>query len=134
MFLVPTMKGVNPSSFLKVLRIQKDMAFNDIPKVESADFFIEVAFRKAREKADRMRGSFISEDNLAKSRQIESAKVKEITGELNDRLFYIVKSFPDLDDLHEFYRELIRSMIDWVFLKKSLGAVNWYRLTRTRFS
>ena len=101
------------------------MAFQDIHKVESDAFYIDVAFRKATEKADKLRGKFISEDRISKSKQIESWKVKTVQQELSDRLLAILRNFPDLDDLHEFYRELIRATLDWRMLKQSLGAVNW---------
>lgn len=72
-----------------------------------------------------MRGKYISDDPIAKSKQLESAKVKMVKEVLDKKLKDILKGFPDLDDLHEFYRELIRAMLDYKKLKKSLGAVNW---------
>ena len=101
------------------------MGFHDILKVEDDKFYIDVAFRKATEKAAQMRGGFISESNIGRSKQIESMKVKIVRTVLCEKLMDTLKSFPDIDDLHEFYRELIKATLDYGQLKKSLGAINW---------
>jgi len=101
------------------------MGVQDIKKIETDDFYIDLAFRKATEKSDKMRSKTISRDNTLKSKQLESCKVNTVKEVLDKRLSAILRGFPDLDDLHEFYREMIKTVLDWRTLKKSLGAVNW---------
>jgi nucleolar GTP-binding protein len=62
---------------------------------------------------------------LQKSQTIEIEKLDSIERELRDSLHKILVSYPSLDSLPEFYRELINNTLDVGSIKKSLGAVNW---------
>ncbi|MCM2325521.1 MAG: hypothetical protein NDI94_03600, partial [Candidatus Woesearchaeota archaeon] len=101
------------------------MNFQHLQKVESAQFYIDVAFNKAKKKVDLGRSSVIARDNLSKSRQIEIERVNIAGNSLKDNLGKIIKHFPVIDDMDDFYKELIKSTLDYVALKKSLGAMKW---------
>ena len=102
------------------------MNFQYLKSVEDAKFFIDLAFRKANEKASLMRGTKkFKGTRLEKSKKIELLKIDTIKDVVVDKLLAILKVFPDLDGLPEFYRELVKCTIDYPALKKSLGALNW---------
>ena len=101
------------------------MNFQDLVKVEIPDFYLDVAFRRTKEKARLIRGSQLKGTRMDKSRYIETRKIELIKDTLVNSLIKIVKSFPSIDQLPEFYLELVKCTIDYAMLKKSLGAVNW---------
>ena len=54
------------------------MAFNDIPKIEKTDFYIDVAFRRGTDASDSVRASRIKGTRLDKSRKIELVKLDAV--------------------------------------------------------
>lgn len=102
------------------------MGFQSIPKVEKYAFYLDLAFRKARIKASEKR-STLKIEFIKKLHVIEIEKINVISGTLKRRLSDITSSFPDFDNLTEFYQELVKAFIDFKTLKKSLGAMNWAR-------
>ena len=101
------------------------MNFQDLVKVETPDFYLDVAFRRTKDKARLIRGSQLKGTRMDKSRYIETRKIELIKDVLVNSMIKIVKSFPSIDQLPEFYLELVKCTIDYAMLKKSLGAVNW---------
>lgn len=101
------------------------MSFQDIPPVEAYQFYIDIAFRKASKKADAERKKKTKEEKIAKSKRIELMRIEVIKDSLINRFRKIITSFPNLDDLPEFYLELVKCTLEHDMLKKSLGAVNW---------
>ena len=55
----------------------------------------------------------------------ESEKLKVFNKTLTEFLDAIVKKFPSVDNLPEFYNELLRLTVDYDYLKKSLGSLTW---------
>jgi nucleolar GTP-binding protein len=106
------------------------MNFQDLKKIENSDFYIDLAFRRATERADIIRSSLAGKpsNRLEKSKAIELEKIATIKQTFSEHFEKIVKNFPSLDDLPEFYKELIKTTLDYEKLKKSLGAVNSARL------
>jgi nucleolar GTP-binding protein len=100
------------------------MNFEGLSKVESYEWYIDVAFRQAAKAADELRTTLKAE-KLQKSSRIELARVDAVRRALQKQLMLINNSFPSIDTLPEFYQELIRSSLDYVSIKKSLGAVKW---------
>ncbi|MBI4738374.1 50S ribosome-binding GTPase [Candidatus Woesearchaeota archaeon] len=100
------------------------MNFQGLTKVETADWYINVAFRAATKKAGIARGAS-SGTRLDKSKSIECAKLAELHTVLRKHLMQILLSFPSIDGLPEFYQQLVRTTLEYDQLKKSLGAVNW---------
>lgn len=101
------------------------MAFNDITSIENYKHYQDVAFRRANKQADRIRGSKLKGTRLKKSWKIELARIDVIKNYLTDSLMNILKSYPSIDDLSEFYKELLKIYVDIKDIKKSLGALNW---------
>jgi len=106
------------------------MNFQDLKKIENADFYIDVAFRRASEQANITRSSVAgkSTSRIEKSKSIELEKLATIKQTISEFFEKIVHNFPSLDDLPEFYKELVKTTLDYEILKKSLGAVNSQRL------
>jgi nucleolar GTP-binding protein len=100
------------------------MSLRAIPKVETADFYIDLAFRKGKEKASHLP---IQRQQTRMSRilTIETARISQVGSDLAERLRAIIKSFPEFDQVAPFYLDLVKCTIDFDILKHSLGAVNW---------
>jgi nucleolar GTP-binding protein len=98
-----------------------------IGKVDTPDELLETAFHKARQSAGRSRGTLKGKGltRLIKSRALEMTKVVVSGDILAKKLRTIVESFPMLDQLAPFYRELVNCTMDPDAYKKALGAVGW---------
>ena len=82
------------------------MDFQKIEEIREPDFYLEVAFRRARTKRD-------------------ADKVALVKDYLTNALTRAIRSYPSLDDLEELHKELIHLLLDFDQIKKSLGALNW---------
>ncbi len=102
------------------------MAFNNIKPVEKIDVYIKKSLNKADNKLDLLRKK-TKGDRLEKSKTLELRRLEIIRNYLADSLDYIVQSFPSINDLTEFYRQLIVATIGIEEIKKSFGALNWAR-------
>jgi len=100
------------------------MNFQTLTKIETAKTYIDIAFKQAKKKASVIREEKYT-SRIAKSRAIESAKMQAITSALTKLLSLIIKSYPSLDSLTDFYRAMIKSQMDYGELKKALAGVNW---------
>ncbi|MBL7057198.1 50S ribosome-binding GTPase [Candidatus Woesearchaeota archaeon] len=105
----------------------------DVPKVENYKFYLDVAFNNARKKASEKRSS-LKMDRFSKSKVLEFEKIETVNDVLTSKLAKIIISFPNFDNLVEFYTELVSTLIDYKELKKSLGALNWAKKKIPEFS
>jgi nucleolar GTP-binding protein len=98
------------------------MNFQKIPPIETSKDILDIAFRKARVrgKAKKLKGNW-----LQIIRQKEAMKLDVVKDIVVPRLEKILHSFPSLDDMTEFYFQLMNLTLDYPKYKKSLGAVNW---------
>jgi nucleolar GTP-binding protein len=103
------------------------MNFQDLRNIENPDFYLDIAFRRAKERVEVHRGRIACKSQIDKSQQVEIYKLKVISDTLVSQLEKIIKSFPSIDSLPDFYRELVKVTLDYEELKKSLGGVNWAR-------
>jgi len=101
------------------------MNFQSLNKIENYQFYLDVAFKRASKKTDEIRYTIKERDRLKKSQKLELLKLEIIKTTIVERLKKIIKSYPSLDNMDEFYKQLIRCTLDYKDLKKSLGAVNW---------
>lgn len=101
------------------------MNFQDLKKIESYQFYLDVAFKRASKRADELRTSVKERNRLKKSKKLEITKLEVIKTTIVERLKNIIKSYPSLDNMAIFYKELIKCTLDYKDLKKSLGAINW---------
>lgn len=100
------------------------MNFQSLQKVRSADEYLDLAFRRAKERADVIRNRKFK-GRFEKSLGIESERIRTVRNELVSELSRIIKSFPNVDDLPPFYSELTKCVVDYAQLKKSFGAAIW---------
>ncbi len=101
------------------------MNFQEITPVEDYNFYLDLAFRRSREKGKELRLNKLEGGRYDKSKYIEVLKMQVIADTISSRMESIVKSFPSFDNLAPFYQEMVRLHIDYVQLKKSLAALNW---------
>ncbi len=98
------------------------MNFQTIPPVENSKKLLDLAFRKAREKAEAK--SFTGE--LAKViKQKESLKIDVIKTTLSEKLEAMRASFPEIDLLPPFYVKLVYLTLDVALFKKSCASLKW---------
>lgn len=98
------------------------MNFQTIPPVETSKHFLDIAFRKAREKG---RSKKLVGNWLQIIRQKESLKLDVVKDTVVPRLQKILDTFPSTSDLSHFYIKLMKLTLDFPQFKKSLGAINW---------
>jgi nucleolar GTP-binding protein len=100
------------------------MNFQDLKKVESANFYLDVAYGRASKAIDAKRNS-LKTDRLEKSKQLETLRMQIVRDNLTESLKNIIRAFPDFEKLDVFYQELVKCTLDFIALKKSLGALSW---------
>ncbi len=101
------------------------MNFQNLSKIEDAQFYIDLAFRYSKERAELLRQKKIGKDRLSKSKTVELERVTALSKSLFKNLNNITKNFPSIDSLPPFYNELVKITMDYNQLKKSLGAIGW---------
>ena len=100
------------------------MAFQDIIKVEKAETHLDIAFGRGRDKIGLARQK-AKGPKIERSKTIELERLKVVRKCLVNSLDRIIKRFPSLDTMDDFYKELARCTIDYGKTKRSLGAVKW---------
>ena len=108
------------------------MNFQGLAKIEKHEWYIDLAFRNANKKAKDIKSQMRRTPHTIK--RAELAKVSEIRRTLRRHFDIILKSFPSIDGMNEFYQELVRATLDYPQLKKSLGAIRWAQLKVEHFS
>lgn len=93
----------------------------NIPTISTADELIGRAFHKAT------RVTIADPDRKYRMKKTSIAKLQSVAQYLDSTLSGYVKSFPSLDEMHPFQRELLDLLLDLDRLKKSLGALDWAR-------
>ncbi|PIN74699.1 hypothetical protein COV18_05765 [Candidatus Woesearchaeota archaeon CG10_big_fil_rev_8_21_14_0_10_37_12] len=100
------------------------MNLQGLGKIESFQTYLDIAFQRGTARVVETKKLKIK-DPLAKTKETERQRIDTITRSLTDSLGRIERCFPSIDDLDPFYLELIKCALDYVLLKKSLGALNW---------
>ncbi len=101
------------------------MGFNEIPKVETAKFYLDLAFSRATKEASSLRSSKMKGDRLNIQKNIELTKLKSIKSSLKEVFNRIIKTFPSIDQLDDFYMHLIKCYFSIGDFRKALSSVNW---------
>ncbi len=102
------------------------MSFQDIPKIEDAKFYVNLAFKTANEKAQQARQKVSKQRSvLEKSKVIEIEKLRAVKDFLTKKLGKIIKDFPSINNLNKFYEELLKCYAEVDKLKKALASLNW---------
>ena len=89
------------------------MAFKDVPPIENYKVFIDTAFKRAQK---------INSRNQ-KDRQLN--KIDLVKEYVIARLIKIMNTYPNIDELDPFYKELFKQTLEYADIKKSLGGVAW---------
>lgn len=100
------------------------MNFQTLPPVDNSKQLLNLAFQKAREKAEvkNMRGQ---KDMLKAIKQKESLKLDIIKDILASRFNKILRDFPETEKLPSFYLKLMHLTLDFPKFKQSFGAMKW---------
>lgn len=94
-----------------------------IPIILDSEKLLDKAFKKSM-KIERM-----DRDAFYKKKKTIIARTESFSTIIIDNLKSYVKDFPSINNLPEFYQEILNIKLDVNFLKKSLGAVDWARKT-----
>lgn len=86
-----------------------------MPTVPTADEILDRSFRRAAKK--------MAEKNNKERANVDF--VRAVGAAVHDRLVYIIRGFPEFDNLPPFYREMADILYGIDRLKQSLGAVGW---------
>jgi len=89
--------------------------FEHIPTVPTADEILDRSFRRAAKKM---------KEKTNKDRANEEF-VRAVGAAIHDRLVYIIRGFPEFDQIPRFYQELADILFGMDRIKQSLGAVGW---------
>ena len=91
------------------------MEFEKIPTVPTADEILDRSFRRAAKKM---------KEKTNKDRANEEF-VRAVGAAVHDRLVYIIRGFPEFDQIPRFYREMAEILFGMDRIRQSLGAVGW---------
>jgi nucleolar GTP-binding protein len=89
--------------------------FEKMPTVPTADEILDRSFRRAAKKM---------QEKTNKERA-NTDFVKAVGAAVHDRLVYIIRGFPEFDNLSPFYREMADILFGIDRIKQSLGAAGW---------
>jgi nucleolar GTP-binding protein len=89
--------------------------FEKLPTVPTADEILDRSFRRAAKKR---------KEKLNKDRANEEF-VRAVSHAIHDRLVYIIRGFPEFDELPQFYRDMVEILYGLDRIKQALGAVGW---------
>lgn len=101
------------------------MGFSDLPVVERSEVYIDVAFKKARDSARHHTLGDHEKSALNREKTLSIVKMKAVRESLTRQLQILIDKYPNFDNLHEFYAQLLRLTLDYKKLKKSFGSINW---------
>jgi len=86
-----------------------------MPTVPTADEILDRSFRRAAKKR---------KEKLNKDRANEEF-VRAVGAAIHDRLVYIIRGFPEFEEIPSFYREMADILYGVDKIRQSLGAVGW---------
>ncbi len=99
----------------------EQMKWGDIPPILSSIAVLDKAFKRAAKAKGKGR------TKLDKHKSTSIARVQTLGDTIGSTLERYVKSFPSIDNLPEFYRDLVDILVKKDLLKKDLGAIDWCR-------
>ena len=94
------------------------MNFQGLEHIRKYDFYLDVAFRKAKDRVELGRDKK-AKSRLDKSKFLETLRLQNVEGTIQKHMQKIMISFPSIDDLPEFYVQMIKITIDYKELKKA---------------
>lgn len=100
------------------------MNFQDLALIETADTYLDNAFKKGRRRVEQNKVKKFKQ-TILKKKHLESIRVGAVGGYLTSTFNKIVEVYPSIDHSSVFYRELMYATLDVPKLKKSLAATQW---------
>jgi nucleolar GTP-binding protein len=97
--------------------------FAKVPKVPQEQEVLDICFRRASKTKPRVSRKA---DKLTRVRYTETAKLDSASSLISDQLTNIVKSFPSLDSIDAFYKEIADIIVGLDKLRQALGALDGY--------
>ena len=101
------------------------MNFQNLNKIESSQFYLDLALSRASKKCKEAKAESKVRDRLSKFKTIEMTRLDVIRAVLSEHLKEILAAFPRIDSMDPFYNELVKITLEYHNLKKSLGAIKW---------
>ena len=99
------------------------MNFQDLSNIEDYKSYLDIAFGRARKKVRDT--SLKIKDKLVKKKRLEQIKVESVSDSITVAMVRIEKSFPSIESLPEFYKELCKLSFDIDEVKKSIATLKW---------
>jgi nucleolar GTP-binding protein len=96
--------------------------FENIPKVEKPDFYIDLAIRSAKKYASSVKPR--EKHKIRRQAEIESTKAETFTRTMRSNIEKISASFPSLNQLPIFYKELLDILIGSDKLRMNLARLS----------
>lgn len=108
------------------------MNFQSLPTVDSAQVYLDIAFKAARDYCKENKFKAKTETALIRSKEVTKIDIiqKKLCGAMNN----IVKKFPVYDDMDDFYQELFKCYMDPVQYKSDLSKAKWVELKVASFA
>jgi nucleolar GTP-binding protein len=103
------------------------MNFQYIKKIEGKKVLLDIAFGAGKNASESAADKNRKSEPIIVKRRAEQAKIDCAKKALVRRLDQIVEEFPKIEDLPEFYKELLVNCIDQDKLKSSISSVIWCR-------
>jgi len=97
--------------------------FKKMPDILLADELLEYSFKKARNI------KVVDSNPFYRKKKTIIAKTESFLNIIITTLELYVNSFPSIDKIHPFYKEILEIRIGVDKLKKALGGINWARKT-----
>ncbi|MFT4282992.1 MAG: GTPase [Candidatus Woesearchaeota archaeon] len=97
------------------------MDFQKIMEINDSKWYLDVAFKRAKKNTS----------NIKDKDHKEKLKIKIVGDYLVEHFTKIIKSFPSVDDLSEFHKQLVHNSLDFDEIKISLGSIKWF-ISRVR--
>lgn len=101
------------------------MNFQNLSKIENYKFYLDLAIKRAKIRANKLKNKLRTRDHIKKVKEIELDRINTLRNVLVERFQDIVNSYPKIDELPKFYNELAKCTLDVDQLKKSMGSMNW---------
>ena len=101
------------------------MDFQKLPTVENAEFYVELAFSRAKKRVGQLLGSFKGKSELDKTKTLEIARIQTVHDNLKTHFQTIVEAYPSFDSLSEFYQEILDLYYPTKDLKKAISTLDW---------
>ncbi|MBI4153083.1 50S ribosome-binding GTPase [Candidatus Woesearchaeota archaeon] len=101
------------------------MRFANIPPVEPASTHLDIAFRRAKTRAELVKKRHRGQFTINRIREIERVRLSVASETLMSRFKKIQDSFPDMEALSPFYKELMKATLDIQKFNKAIGSLVW---------